>query len=77
MVFKGQNFVGEMKNRGVNVQLVKGSLEKEINKAAESINPNLIIVGREKKKKGTLGIPVKNIKRKLAEKCKYSIFFVN
>jgi hypothetical protein len=77
LVFNGQNFVEEMKNRGVNIQLVKGSLQKETNKAADEINPNLVIVGREKKKKGLLGLPVKNVKRKIAEKCKYSILFVN
>ena len=66
-----------MKNKGVNVQLVKGSLEKETTMAAESIKPNLIILGREQKKKGILGIPIKNIKRKMAERCKYSILFVN
>ena len=77
LVFNGQNFAEEMKNKGVNVQLVKGSLEKEINKAAENLNPNLVIIGREQKKKGILGIPVKNVKRKMAEKCNYSILFVN
>jgi hypothetical protein len=77
LVFKGQNFVEEMENKGVNIQLVKGSLEKETVKAAENINPNLVIVGREQKKKGILGFPVKNVKRKMAERCKYSILFVN
>lgn len=77
LVFCGQNFVEKMKNKGINVQLVKGSLEKETVNAAESINPNLVIVGREQKKKGILGFPVKNVKRKMAEKCKYSILFVN
>ena len=44
---------------------------------AEEINPNLIIIGREQKKKGILGLPIKHLKRKLAEKCKYSLLFVN
>ena len=77
LVFCGQNFVEKMKNKGINIQLVKGNLEKETTKAAESINPNLVIVGREQKKKGILGLPVKNVKRKMAEKCNYSILFVN
>ena len=54
-----------------------GSLEKETTKAAEKVKPRLIIVGREQKKKGLLGFPVKNVKRKLAEKCEYSILFVH
>ena len=77
LLFCGQNFVEEMKNKGVNVQLVKGSLEKETTKAADSINPNLVIMGREQKKKGLLGLPVKHIKRKMADKCQYSILFIN
>lgn len=77
LLFTGQTFVEEMKNKGINVKLVKGSLEKVTLKAAEEINPNLIIVGREQKKKGILGLPIKHLKRKLAEKCKYSLLFVN
>ena len=77
LIFSAQNFVSLMKKKGADVSLVKGSLEKETAKAAESINPNLVIVGREQKKKGTLGLPIKNVKRKMAEKCKYSILFLN
>lgn len=77
LLFNGQTFVEEMKNKGVKVELVTGSLEKVTLKAAEEINPNLIILGREQKKKGILGLPFKHLKRKLAEKCKYSLLFVN
>ena len=77
LLFNGQNFVNEMKNKGINVRLITGSLEKVTLKAAEEINPSLIIVGREQKKKGILGLPIKHLKRKLAEKCKYSLLFVN
>ncbi len=73
----GENFVKEMIKKGINVELIQGSFEKETLKAAEKINPNLIVVGREQKKKGMLGLPVRNLKRKLAEKCKYSILFLN
>ena len=66
-----------MNKKGIDVELIQGSLEKETIKAAEKINPNLIIVGREQKKKGVLGLPVRNLKKKLAEKCKYSILFLN
>jgi nucleotide-binding universal stress UspA family protein len=77
LLFNGQNFVEDMKNKGLNVKLVKGGLEKVTLMAAEELNPNLIIIGREQKKKGVLGLPFKNLKRKLAEKCKYSLLFVN
>jgi len=77
LLFNGQNFVNEMKNKGINIKLVTGSLEKVTLKAAEEINPSLIILGREQKKKGILGLPIKHLKRKLAEKCKYSLLFVN
>jgi hypothetical protein len=56
---------------------VKGSLEKETIKIAEEINACLVIVGREQKRKGALGLPVKNLKKKLAEKCEYSVLFIN
>jgi len=77
LIFKGQSFVEEMKKRGVNIELVKGSLGKEINRAAEKINPTLIILGREQKKKGALGIPIKNVRKKIASKCKYSMLFLH
>ena len=77
LIFCGQNFAQEMKKRKIKVDIVRGSLEKETLKAAERIQPKLVILGREKKKKGLLGIPVKSLKKKLAEKCEYSILFVN
>jgi len=77
LIFAGENFVEKMKDEGVDTQLVKGGLEKETVKAAEIIGANLVIVGREQKKKNILGLPVKNIKKKIAEKCRYSILFVN
>ena len=77
LLFKGQQFVEEMKKKNIPVQLVKGSLERETINNAESIDAGLIIVGREQKKKGILGIPIKNFKRKIAEKCKFSILFIN
>ena len=65
------------KGKNIGIQLVKGNLEKETFKAAEKIGAGLIILGREKKKKGMLGLPVGNIKRKMVEKCKYSMLFIN
>jgi len=77
LLFKGQIFVEDMKKKGIDVKLVKGNLENETTKAAQMIDPNLIVVGREQKKKGVFGIPVKNIRKKIVKKCDYSILFLH
>jgi nucleotide-binding universal stress UspA family protein len=74
---KGKLFITDMKKKGIDTTLLTGSLESEISKAAEKYNANLVIIGREQKKKSTLGLPAKAVKRKIVEKCKYSILFVN
>jgi len=74
---KGYEFVERMKTLGIKTQLVKGSLEKELIKAGESLSVKLIIVGRAQKRKGTLGLPKRHIKLKIVEKCPRSILFVN
>ncbi len=74
---KGSFFVEQMQKQGIDAKLVTGSLEKEMMDAADALKAKLIIVGRQQKKKGTLGFPVKKMKRKLAEKCHHSILFVN
>ena len=77
LTFIGLNFIEKMQGKNIDIQLVKGNLEKETFKVAEKIGAGLIILGREKKKKGMLGLPVRNIKRKMVEKCKYSMLFIN
>ena len=77
LLFHGQKFIEEIRKKGINAKLVKGSLEKEAINAAEKIKTSLIIIGREQKKKGILGLPVKNLKKKIAEKCNHSILFIN
>ena len=77
LLTQGHKFVYEMGKKGLTVSLVKGSLEKETAKAAEDIGAGLVILGREQKKKNILGIPTKSVKKKMAEKCRYSILFVN
>lgn len=73
----GQKFLENFRDKNIKTRLVKGSLERETIKKAQEINAQLVIVGREQKKKGLLGFPVKNLKKKLAEKCKYSLLFLN
>ena len=77
IVNQGQLFVNRMEKNKIKAQFVRGSLEKQTIQKAEEINANLVIVGREQKKKGVLGLPVRNLKKKIAEKCDYSILFVN
>ena len=75
--YSAQKFLDEMKTKNISVEIVKGSIEKETIKVAEKFNPQLIIVGREQKQKGLLGMPVKKLKKKMAEKCNYPILFLN
>ena len=77
LMLNAQSFINHMKNKGITVTLTKGSLEKETIKTARETNASLVIVGREQKRKGILGLPAKNIKKKIAEKSEYSILFVN
>lgn len=72
-----QKFTDSMKEKDIHVQIITGVLEKETIKAIKEIKPRLVIIGREQKKKGMLGLSVKNIKRKIAEHCKYSLLFMN
>lgn len=74
---RGKQFVSDMHKKGIDVRLVRGILEKETAKAAEDFGAKLVIIGREQKKKKTLSLSVKSVKRKMAEKCRYSILFVN
>jgi hypothetical protein len=74
---KGKKFIEDMEKKGLNVKLKMGSLEKETIKAAKDFGSKLVVIGREQKKKGLLGVSTKSIKRKMAEKCKYSLLFIN
>jgi nucleotide-binding universal stress UspA family protein len=77
LVAHGRRFASEMREKGVDVQVVTGSLERETLRAAEDVSASLVIVGREQKKHTMLGVPVKSTKRKMAEMCRYSLLFIN
>ncbi len=77
LLSKGEFFTKEMRKKGITVDLVQGGLEKETHKAANNLNANLVILGREQKKKNIFTLSAKSIKRKMAEKCHYSILFMN
>jgi len=74
---KGEKFIFEMQKKGINIQLKTGSLEKETTKAAAEFGSKLVVIGREQKKKRLMSLSTKSLKRKMAEKCKYSLFFIN
>ncbi len=74
---KGKKFINDMQKKGVTVKLKMGSLEKETLKAAKDLSSKLVVIGREQKKKGLLGVSTKSVKRKMAEKCRYSLLFIN
>jgi hypothetical protein len=76
LIANGQEFVAQIQKKNIKSELVKGSLEKQIIKSAEDFNAGIVILGREKKKRDVLGIPIRNIKRKITEKCNYSVLLV-
>ena len=76
LLFTGQTFVEDMSQKGIDAQAVQGSLERETIKAAQSLEAGLVIIGREQKKRGKFGLPVRKLKQKMADRCKYSILFV-
>ena len=77
LTFSAENFKNNMEKIGIKTNILKGNFEKELVKATEKYNPKIVIIGREQKKKNILGLPVRNLKRKLVEKCKYSILYLN
>jgi nucleotide-binding universal stress UspA family protein len=70
-------FVAMMKEKGLEVSVVTGAFEKETLKAASRYQAGLIIIGREQKQKGLLGLPVKDSKKKVLQHCKCSLLFLN
>ncbi len=76
LIANGQEFVAHIQKKNIKSELVKGSLEKQTIKSAEDFNAGIVILGREKKKRDVLGIPIRNIKRKITEKCNYSVLLV-
>jgi hypothetical protein len=75
LITRGKKFVSDMRKKGIKTRLVKGSLEKEAFREAEKVRAKLIVIGREQKRKGILRI--KSVKRKIAEKGRYSLLFIN
>jgi hypothetical protein len=72
-----QEFIVMMRQKGVEVQLVQGPFEREALKEASRIHAGVVIIGREQKQHGLLGLPIRDSKRKLLRHCKSSLLFLN
>lgn len=77
LLFAGQNFVNDMIKKGIDMRTRQGSLENETIKAARELEAGLVIIGREQKRRGKFGFPVRKFKQKMADRCKYSLLFIN
>ena len=66
-----------MRRRGILVDIIEGNFEKEVTKLAERLHAGLVVIGREQRRKMTMVHSIKNFKRKIAEKCGYSLLFMN
>ncbi|MBS3778015.1 MAG: universal stress protein [Candidatus Thermoplasmatota archaeon] len=71
----GDAFVSALKEQGINIHLVEGDIKHETLKAAKTVEPKLVVIGRGHKK-DFLGFPVKHFQQRLVEKCKYSFLFI-
>jgi hypothetical protein len=77
LVFNAENFIKNIGEFGIDIKLIKGNLEKETIREAKKMQANLIVIGREQKKRNMIGLPVKRLKKKIMQKCDYSILFLN
>lgn len=77
LLFARQEFIENMQEKGVAVKTVKGSLQKESIREARKMKAGLVIIGREQKKRGKLGLPIRKVKQKMVDRCKYSLLFIN
>ena len=74
---EGTKFMETMKQKGVEIDLVSGSLEKLVMEREKKIKADLVMIGREQKKRAPLGLFGRNTRLKIAEKSKHSILFIN
>lgn len=75
LINDGEVFVSAVKEKGINIHLVEGDIERETLKVAKTVEPKLVVIGRGHKK-DFLGFPVKHVQQRLVEKCKYSFLFI-
>ncbi|MDG6229584.1 MAG: universal stress protein [Candidatus Thermoplasmatota archaeon] len=73
---ESKRFIEDIQKQQVTIETNIGGLEQEILKKAKKYDPALIIIGKEQKRRGSFGLPYGDIKRKLVQKCKYSLLFI-
>jgi len=70
---KAKKFVEKYKDKAT-IRVSIGTVENEAAKYADEINADLVVVGREMKRKGIFG---KEIKKEMVEKVKHSLLLLN
>jgi hypothetical protein len=73
---RADEFVRLMKTQGVGVEVAQGGFEREALRVAGRIEPGVMIIGREQKQRGRLGLPVRESKKKVLQHCKSSVLFL-
>ncbi len=77
LIEEGNKFKENMEKKGLKTDVAIGGLEKLIREKEKKIKANLIIIGREQKKRRILGVYYRNPRLKIAEKTKHSILYLN
>ena len=73
---RADEFVRLMKTQGVSVEVAQGGFEREALRVAGRLKPGVMIIGREQKQRGLLGLPVRESKKKVLQHCKSSVLFL-
>ncbi|MBN1859860.1 MAG: universal stress protein [Candidatus Thermoplasmatota archaeon] len=73
---RAEEFVRLLKTQGVSVEVARGGFEREALRVAGRIEPGVIIIGREQKQRGRLGLPMRESKKKVLQHCKSSVLFL-
>jgi nucleotide-binding universal stress UspA family protein len=69
-------FLKAMEAQGISVELVTGGFERETMKVAARLDPGVLVVGREQKQKGRLGLPARDWKKRMVQHCPCSVLFL-
>jgi nucleotide-binding universal stress UspA family protein len=72
----GQRFVEEMEKKGITAQMVSGGVVESTLQTARRLNAGLVVIGQEQKRYDILGLSVRSLNHKLAEKSRYSMVFL-
>lgn len=73
---RADEFVRLMKTQGVDVKVAHGCFEREALRVAGRVEPGVMIIGREQKQRGRLGLPVRESKKKVLQYSKSSVLLL-